>query len=726
MAKITAALALLMLAIGCGSSPSHGGDGDGGPGGDSGGGPCSDTCSDGALRCADLTTAQQCTRGTNGCLDWVTTACGTGEFCGSDDQCQPDIPCRGSCPDGYRCSPQGQCAGGAPDALTLEVTAVTASVVKVSGSVTLNGAVPDAKAFCAANPTAAKATISFVPDGGSIAIPCSQSSFEFSGTVDRGHYSSVYVSLSALPLKFGTAVRSGLDLTAEVTGLALDVKTYTFAGAITLNGKVPTELAACTSAPDATVATVTLTDRGDTIELPIACKTKTFAFSGMVYPGTYEVSVSADATHSNLPAMTTTVLPALTVSGNISGQAIDIKTAVVSGTITLSGATPTTGPECATNPTATKALVILDAHTPGAIYSVLVPCSATDYAWSATVAPGTYDVSISGDGPTRSNLPTTTMVALRGLVVSGAASGIVLPITPLTVSGTVTLDGKTPIDGPDCFDPKVSKAAVFLFDSVTQRSMIFGVPCGSASYAWSGVAYPGSFRVTLVGSGPTFSNIPSLAQVQIEPALMVTGNLDNHVVAGRTAHLSGTITIDGKPPVVTACTDVKATVSLAVPRRPDVAFRFPVPCSAADFSWSGVVWPTTQSYTLSVAGSSTGKTGLPSQPFVANAAFPVTGDLPAIAIDVRTTPVAGHITDGGAVPATGAGCSAAPTATKAWVDFLGTQGTEYSFAIPCSSTDYAWQGTIYDGTYEISVRGVAPYSSLPANGVVTTPRIALP
>ena len=141
---------------------------------------------------------------------------------------------------------------------------------------------------------------------------------------------------------------------------------------------------------------------GYSFDLSVPCSSSTFAWSGSIFPGTYDVSV-AGASYSNLPSQPF-VASSLTVSGNVANQALDVKTVSVGGSLTLNGAQPSTTTACNPSPTATKANIEFFDATSGYSFEVPVACSAADFAWSGAIYPGTYRIAVAGAGG-YSNLP---------------------------------------------------------------------------------------------------------------------------------------------------------------------------------------------------------------------------------------------------------------------------------------------------------------------------------
>ncbi len=236
----------------------------------------------------------------------------------------------------------------AEHARALNVTAPT-----VSGTVTLNGAAPVDGTACTSG-TYTKAYVAFTETtlGYTLEVPilCSATTYAFSAALPVGTYSvavSGLASYTNLPTTAYVANPS-LAVTAAVTSLALDVKAFSLAGMVTLNGGAPMD---CPSGSFAglTKALVTFTDPSGKIpqqQLTMSCGVPGYAFAGMILPGTYRVVVSGEASYSNLPA-TALVNPAYVVSAAVTSLALDVKTFTVSGKLTMNGVAPTACPAAA-------------------------------------------------------------------------------------------------------------------------------------------------------------------------------------------------------------------------------------------------------------------------------------------------------------------------------------------------------------------------------------------
>lgn len=125
-----------------------------------------------------------------------------------------------------------------------------------------------------------------------LTIPCTGSStpFTFDGSVFPGtHEVRVRGGLSNLPRE-SYQVLTSFGLQADQTGIGLDVVTRSVAGVVTMNGQQPTSN--CSSSDRASVRFHEPTQGYDlTFAVPCTGGSSPFAFTGSVFPGTYEVWV---------------------------------------------------------------------------------------------------------------------------------------------------------------------------------------------------------------------------------------------------------------------------------------------------------------------------------------------------------------------------------------------------------------------------------------------------
>jgi hypothetical protein len=505
---------------------------------------------------------------------------------------------------------------------------------------------------------------------------------------------------------------SGVCVGGNAQQIAINVQTVNVAGTVTLNGAAPTTLPSCNPSPATAKASVHLVDvgRGYSFDLPVPCSAATFTWSGVVFPGTYKVTVTGDSNYSSLPAQSFVAGSNVEIKGDTMNVALDVKTAAVGGTVTLNGAAPTTTAACTSNATAAKATVHLVDATDGYRFDLDVPCSSTTFQWGGVVFPGSYVVSVEGDA-TYSSVPETPFVANAALAVSGTVDNQVLAVKTSKVSGSITLNGAAPTASCPT-SSTYSKAAVHLTDAKQGYRFDVAVPCSQADFSWTANVYPGTYAVTVDG-GSGYSNLPQEAFVA-NAALAVSADVTGQALAVQTVTVGGTVTLNGTAPAQTQyCmsypSSTQAYVHLTDSQK-GYAFDFAIPCSSTTLAWTGTVYP--GNYKITVAGQQS-YSNLPDSAFVAKDALAVTANTANVALDVKTANVAGTLTLNGQAPTSDPACTSSPTSTKAVVRFADAKhGYSFDLEVPCSSSTFAWSGQIFPGTYTVSVAG-SQYSNLP-------------
>jgi hypothetical protein len=693
-----------------------------------------------------------------------------------------------SCPPGYACNSSGVCAGGDAGGIVLNVPTVT-----ISGRVTLNGAVPVVSPFCFQTEGAVRLTFTETTRRYTFAviIDCNTTDFSFSAALYPGTYEVRVANIgnnsvlgSNLPSTQQTAAlvdgvgflaARALPLTTSLSGQIFDVTTASYSGQVTLNGALPVADPACNQAGGE--AQVTLIDRADNYEFQtiIPCDDAGFSFGATVYPGTYDVSVGnytyLQSQGSNLPVSMLDVntpqtvayvaATGLPIAGTLAGQVLDVKTASVSGTITSNGAAPSVSFFCSNAGAAAHVTFTDSLH--GYTFNTFVPCTTTNFAYSATLFPGTYAIDVgnvvNGQSGGSTSLPVgndelgNLMVSdyhAASLSVAGPITGQQLNVVSYSVSGKLTLNGATPVidsSSTGCLQVGNGNAAlVTLTDAVNGYRFSRTVHCNQSLFPFNVQAYPGTYRVevgnatsgtakgsnlpvTQLGSG----NVGGVGFVAV-PSLALNATLSNQTLDVRTARVAGTVTLNGVLPIVGAQCGQGAALVTFHEQTHGYSFSTYVPCTTTDFSFSAIVYPGTYEARVSnllnqtFMGSNLPYTQGPLSnwsgvDYQALSSFPLAGGADAgVVLDVPTVTVGGWVTLDGAVPMASMFCG--QTSGSAAVDFTETtHGYDFNTFIDCATSSFAWSEVIYPGTYRVRVANTGNSSvqgsNLPVTGAGT-------
>ncbi len=525
---------------------------------------------------------------------------------------------------------------------------------------------------------------------------------------------------------------------APATGLALDVKASLASGTVTLNGANPVSNSGNCTATGTSYArgTVTLREKTQGYSFSTSlqgCGNAAATFSTAVYPGTYEVRVNG--AYSDLPGETYVAGSPLVVDAAGGNLAIDVKTSLVSGTVTLNGANPVSNSSTcvvtAGDTTDPRGWVTLSDATTGSSFPVILQgCGTTSATFSVTVLQGTYQVRVNGGS---SNLPSAPYPASSALVVNGPIANLAFDLKTSPVSGSVTLNGANPVsNSTNCAvtaTDTTARGTVTLKETTTSVSFTTILQgCTDTAATFSTAVYPGTYKVTVSGFS---SDIPRAAYVA-SSALVVNGAVANLAFDLKTSPVSGAVTLNGANPAsnqsdcaVTSAGHPRGSVTL-VETTQGYSFAANLQgCTNTTATFSAAVYPGT--YQVAVSGL---YSDLPELAYVASSALAVNAPVADLALDVKTGPVSGTVTLNGANPASGSSnCAVTATGTNygrgAVTLTETTQGYSYTASLQgCTNTTATFSTVVYPGTYEVTVGG-ALFSDLPTVPYVASRALAV-
>lgn len=503
--------------------------------------------------------------------------------------------------------------------------------ITVAGRLTLNGATPTRGTYCTGNPNGQSATVSFGDTTRGIyfdlPIPCSDPTFSFSGSIYPGSYKVAFMNelspgSSNIPLR-GILAGPPLTVAANTSGLVLDIKTVNASGRITFNGAAPIRGASCAANPTNATAAVYFTDKttGNQLTLFSRCNDATFSFSGLLFPGTYEVRVGGGgAPVSNIPVAAAAnaflAIPEQIITADVTNLILDVKAFSASGNVLLNGIPPARGPTCATSTTAVTAVVLLRDLARNYSTSLDLTCGNPSFAFSSTLYPGTYEVRVWNPiGESNSSIPKTN-AATQGFLVnpamdlSAAASNLSFDVQSVTLSGRVTVNGATPPPLSICSgSPTATTTTILLKEKIRGYEHSLKSLCADTTYGFMGPVFPGTYEVRVTGPmPPVVGNIPA-ANYIASSALPLSADTSGVVLDVKTVPLAGRITLNGAPPVRgTGCLttpSISGAVAVFSDEAQGYTITLPSPCSSADFSFSGPVLPGTYRVTVQNPGTET-------------------------------------------------------------------------------------------------------------------------
>jgi hypothetical protein len=502
-------------------------------------------------------------------------------------------------------------------------------------------------------------------------------------------------------------------------------RTVTVSGVVQLNGAAATD---CTSlGPSYTAATLTFTNDGDpnyskTVAIPCG---QGFAFATPLAVGTYDISVSGDAstsTKTGLPDWDVSVQQgvAFSADSSLSLSVVTPPAASLSGTIQLNGLAPV---DCTNYGASYTAATVTFTNKADSHYSksLTVYCGSA-FAYAASLAAGNYDISVSGDPNFTSGttgLPPWSVLVQSNVPVSGTGTTALNVMTPpkSTLSGSVQLNGVAPTDCTNYGASYTAAIVTFTNTADPHYSKTLNVPCDQA-FAYSASLGAGTYDVSVSGDPNFTSGTTGLPpwSIPVQSGLSVSGTTTAllNVQTPPLVAVSGSIQHNGIAP--TDCTNYGASYTAAIitfTNRSDSHYTktIKVACGQA-FAYAASLAAGT--YDIAVSGDpsyTSSTTGLP--PWNVTVATGVTVNTGAATLNVQTPPavsVSGVLRHNGAPPTD---CTSyGPSYTAAIVTFTNTADAHYTkkFTIACGQA-FAYAGSLAAGTYDISVSGDPSYTS---------------
>jgi hypothetical protein len=510
--------------------------------------------------------------------------------------------------------------------------------------------------------------------------------------------------------------RAGVCVDGDLTGLVLDVRTVTVSGHVTHNGSAPAIDCPWEGAYLAHVRFVETT-HGYSFTHTVECGEGTtgIEFEQLVFPGTYQVSVRGEGTRAGIPSTYYTTHESLVLEADQSGLVLDVRTVTVSGHVTHNGSAPAI--DCPWEG-AYLAHVRFVETTHGYSFTHTVECeeNTTSIAFEQLVFPGTYQVSVRGEG-TRAGIPSTYYTTHDALSITANQSGLVLDVRTVTVSGHVTHSGSAP--AIDCPWEGAYLAHVRFVETTHGYSFTHTAECEetTTSIDFEQLVFPGTYRVSVRGEG-TRAGIPS-TYYTTHDALSITANQSGLVLDVRTVTVSGHVTHNGSAPAIDCPWEGAYLAHIRfVETTHGYSFTHTVECeeNTTSIAFEQLVFPGT--YQVSVRGEGT-RAGIPSTYYVARNALALTANQGGLVLDVRTVTVSGHVTHNGSAPAIDCPWEGAYLAHVRFVET--THGYSFTHTVECEedTTSIDFEQLVFPGTYRVSVRGEGTRAGFPSTYYTT-------
>ncbi len=630
--------------------------------------------------------ARNCGEASDGCGAVLSCGtCGAGTTCGGSgaaNVCGAGCPL--GCPSPLSCGPTA-CEG------PLSQLGLDVKVFAVSGQVTRNGVNPP----CTPNQRAA--TVNFEEPAlgyqfsASILCPESAAPLTFSAVVYPGTYRVRVWTANPEGALAEALVASALEIRANRSDLAFDVRTHGVSGQLTLDGAVPRS-GQCAIDPVA-VGQLAFEEptRGYrfTVDFPCHASATPLSFGLPLYPGRYVVSFTGGGDVT--PAGRTVLLPALEVAGQLSNLLLDLKTVTLSGTVTVDGLPPPLH-GCASAGAQGR---VRFTNAEGGTVDARLPCRANGalpLQLSTTLYAGTYRVAVSGVTDPQSAIATLPYVTHDALTLTAPRSGLALDVPTVRLAGAVKVNGAAP---SSCG----VTSRVLLKEATRGYQLALPIQCPTG--AFSGTVVPGTWEVRIHGEAG--SGIPSGSDFLARPALALSASSLSELFEVKTLPVSGGVTMDGAQPTSTCAGPSAARAAvLFEDAQQGYAFTLPVPCpsQATPFTFEGALFPGT--YRVSVRG---GASALPPVAARVRPSLVVSAPVSGLALDVLTRQAAGTVTLNGTQPTSGCLGSGRNRVLVRWEEL--TLGYTFELPAPCNGavTPVTFGGALYPGTYRLSVAG---------------------
>jgi hypothetical protein len=334
----------------------------------------------------------------------------------------------------------------------------------VSGRITIAGAAPNLGSYCnpPARPNDELARVRFVePTKGyelSTTVLCDPN-LAWQIRLPEGGTWNAYVSpgseaqlagLGLLPMQVQSLTAQ--PVTAPLTGVMLDQRGRSVTGTLTLRGQAPQKgTNFCTLGPTSDLAVLRFQDtqKAQETELVFRCDSPNWSYSLQLPEGAWVVSLerasTPDPLATNLPEGKYTFPFTVNVTGASTVADLNADDQDVGVQVRVNGKIPELPLTCASQPGTVFAQIELTQTATGMTAVRALDCSHSTWKVTTPLAPGEWKVRVRADDP---NAPLGGLlsgwVSVPAFTVPVATGTVLVDEKPLSISGTIQVNGKQP------------------------------------------------------------------------------------------------------------------------------------------------------------------------------------------------------------------------------------------------------------------------------------------
>lgn len=275
--------------------------------------------------------------------------------------------------------------------------------------------------------------------------------------------------------------------------IVINVKPWTVSGRVLARGMAPVTGPACSMGSNYDIATIRFTEVDRPMQLSKDVRLRcmdNFTFTTELVEGRYHVAIDVAGwtDRSNLPAQRGGRAGILDLRADEPNLIIDVDPQMVSGTLTLNGATPQTTSQCTSS---TSKAVLYFEHEGGFTQQFDMRCTQAGWNYTVPLMRGKHRVRVVSYGGV-TNMPYLTsgpVYAEQELDVTGPLTNQTLNVIGHTVSGRILLDGQPLTSTCTGIYTRIS---IQVWDEETILRIV-DIPCSRPTNDFSMVVPPGRY-----------------------------------------------------------------------------------------------------------------------------------------------------------------------------------------------------------------------------------------